>query len=85
MELASGNQDIIYALSKLAVSLGNNALQTGRSCYYLAWPSELGKGIDDILIAGGKPHIRCIAAEKFVTKLQKVLGKDNEQQVSLAR
>lgn len=72
------------AVAQCAVSLGNNVLQTERNCYYLAWPSELGKGIDDVLIAGGKSHIRCIAAEKFVTKLQKVLTKDNEQQVSLA-
>ena len=58
------------AVAKCAISLGEAIQNLGRKCYYLKWPLQYGKGIDDALIAGAKPHIRCIAAEKFMQKLR---------------
>ncbi|MBR2894866.1 MAG: DUF3854 domain-containing protein [Oscillospiraceae bacterium] len=45
--------------------VGEKIREAGFKCYYLTWPATLGKGIDDIILAGKKSQIRCVPIRKF--------------------
>ena len=49
-----------------SANLGKALIEEGYETYYLTWPNNCGKGVDDVVNAGQRGKIRSVAAERFL-------------------
>ena len=54
------------AVAENSANFGKALLDEGYEVYYLTWPNNCGKGVDDVVNAGQRGKIRTVEGNRFL-------------------